>query len=108
MCPELPIDVVYTWVNGSDPVLLSQLRRLKAQTEKCVSHRSYTLHFSHSPLPLYGHMHIAGAIDGTQTYMYMYVHVHNYIHVHIHITHPNESVSYDRGHSIIMQAMVDL
>ena len=31
LCPELPIDVVYTWVNGSDPHLLEALRELKRQ-----------------------------------------------------------------------------
>ena len=31
LCPELPIDVVYTWVNGSDPELLEALRDLKRQ-----------------------------------------------------------------------------
>ena len=27
--PELPIDIVYTWVNGSDPELLRGLAQLK-------------------------------------------------------------------------------
>ncbi len=34
MCPELPIDVVYTWVNGSDHKLIRELRKLKRQLEK--------------------------------------------------------------------------
>ena len=29
----MPIDVVYTWVNGSDPRLLWELRRLKTHME---------------------------------------------------------------------------
>ena len=29
--PDLPIDVVYTWVNGSDPILLGHLEELKKQ-----------------------------------------------------------------------------
>ena len=28
---DLPIDIVYTWVNGSDPILLDQLEELKRQ-----------------------------------------------------------------------------
>lgn len=32
-CSPLPIDVVYTWVNGSDPVLLADLAELKLQME---------------------------------------------------------------------------
>lgn len=33
LCSPLPIDVVYTWVNGSDPRLLAELRLLKATME---------------------------------------------------------------------------
>jgi len=29
LCAELPIDVVYTWVNGSDPELIQQLNKVK-------------------------------------------------------------------------------
>ena len=29
MTPDLPIDIVYTWVNGSDPRLLSELKVLR-------------------------------------------------------------------------------
>ena len=29
MAPELPIDIVYTWVNGSDPHLIKELKNLK-------------------------------------------------------------------------------
>ena len=36
LCPELPIDIVYTWVNGSDPVLLAELRELRKQLPKLV------------------------------------------------------------------------
>lgn len=32
LCPELPIDIVYTWVNGSDPELLEALRDLKEES----------------------------------------------------------------------------
>lgn len=34
LSPELPIDVVYTWVNGSDPKLLAELRELKRKLKK--------------------------------------------------------------------------
>ncbi|XP_028409646.1 N-acetylglucosamine-1-phosphotransferase subunits alpha/beta-like [Dendronephthya gigantea] len=34
LCLPLPIDVVYTWVNGTDPRLLKQLARLKAEMEE--------------------------------------------------------------------------
>ena len=30
LCLPVPIDVVYTWVNGTDPLLLSELRGAKA------------------------------------------------------------------------------
>ena len=35
MCPELPIDVVYTWVNGSDPKLIAELRALHREINRC-------------------------------------------------------------------------
>ncbi|XP_033105239.1 N-acetylglucosamine-1-phosphotransferase subunits alpha/beta-like isoform X2 [Anneissia japonica] len=31
MCLPIPIDIVYTWVNGSDPRLIEDLNRVKAQ-----------------------------------------------------------------------------
>lgn len=34
LCLPLPIDVVYTWVNGTDPRLLKQLARLKSEMEE--------------------------------------------------------------------------
>ncbi|PVD33947.1 hypothetical protein C0Q70_05209 [Pomacea canaliculata] len=34
LCTPVPIDVVYTWVNGSDPQLLLQLRQLKKNMEE--------------------------------------------------------------------------
>lgn len=34
LCSPLPIDVVYTWVNGTDPKLLNQLRTLKLNIEE--------------------------------------------------------------------------
>ncbi|XP_006821287.1 N-acetylglucosamine-1-phosphotransferase subunits alpha/beta-like [Saccoglossus kowalevskii] len=34
MCLPVPIDVVYTWVNGSDPKLLLDLKRFKSEYEK--------------------------------------------------------------------------
>lgn len=34
LCLPIPIDVVYTWVNGSDPKLLHQLQQLKVQLER--------------------------------------------------------------------------
>ena len=33
MCLPVPIDVVYTWVNGSDPILISQLQQLNLSLE---------------------------------------------------------------------------
>jgi UDP-N-acetylglucosamine-lysosomal-enzyme len=35
MCLPQPIDIVYTWVNGSDPLLLKNLAALKLQLEVC-------------------------------------------------------------------------
>ncbi|KAM9313503.1 N-acetylglucosamine-1-phosphotransferase subunits alpha/beta [Gastrophryne carolinensis] len=34
LCLPMPIDVVYTWVNGSDPDLLKQLREVREQMEE--------------------------------------------------------------------------
>ena len=34
LCLPLPIDIVYTWVNGTDPRLLKQLAMLKAEMEQ--------------------------------------------------------------------------
>ncbi|XP_022336372.2 N-acetylglucosamine-1-phosphotransferase subunits alpha/beta-like [Crassostrea virginica] len=34
LCTPLPIDVVYTWVNGTDPRLLNELRAVKMGMEK--------------------------------------------------------------------------
>nr|XP_002122528.3 N-acetylglucosamine-1-phosphotransferase subunits alpha/beta isoform X2 [Ciona intestinalis] len=31
LCSEVPIDIVYTWVNGSDPELIKQLNELKSK-----------------------------------------------------------------------------
>ncbi|XP_046849520.1 N-acetylglucosamine-1-phosphotransferase subunits alpha/beta-like isoform X2 [Xenia sp. Carnegie-2017] len=33
LCLPMPIDIVYTWVNGTDPLLLNQLNRLKTELE---------------------------------------------------------------------------
>eukprot|EP00039_Didymoeca_costata_P011413 m.160069 g.160069 ORF g.160069 m.160069 type:complete len:1577 (-) comp15166_c0_seq2:5-4735(-) len=33
MCSPLPVDIVYTWVNGSDPQMLADLASLKLQLE---------------------------------------------------------------------------
>lgn len=33
LCLPVPIDVVYTWVNGTDPELLAALRKAKAELE---------------------------------------------------------------------------
>ena len=45
-CPEIsePVDIVYTWVNGSDPDFLRQLQEFKAnegksKTRELVSNR---------------------------------------------------------------------
>ena len=34
LCLPLPIDIVYTWVNGTDPWLLNQLAKLKSKMEQ--------------------------------------------------------------------------
>ena len=34
LCSELPIDIVYTWVNGSDPRLIAELKELKRKIEE--------------------------------------------------------------------------
>ncbi|XP_022082815.1 N-acetylglucosamine-1-phosphotransferase subunits alpha/beta-like isoform X2 [Acanthaster planci] len=34
MCLPIPIDAVYTWVNGSDPKLIADLQRVKEKLEK--------------------------------------------------------------------------
>ncbi|XP_023723250.1 N-acetylglucosamine-1-phosphotransferase subunits alpha/beta isoform X7 [Cryptotermes secundus] len=34
LCQNVPIDVVYTWVNGSDPILLQQLQQYHLQLQK--------------------------------------------------------------------------
>jgi len=34
LCLPVPIDVVYTWVNGTDPDLLYELRKAKAELEE--------------------------------------------------------------------------
>ncbi|KAK3581579.1 hypothetical protein CHS0354_031927 [Potamilus streckersoni] len=34
LCLPVPIDVVYTWVNGSDPEMLIQLKRVKMEMEE--------------------------------------------------------------------------
>ena len=31
----LPIDVVYTWVNGSDPILIEGLKKIEQNNSKC-------------------------------------------------------------------------
>jgi len=37
LCQNVPIDVVYTWVNGSDPILLQQLQQYRQQVQEEVS-----------------------------------------------------------------------
>jgi UDP-N-acetylglucosamine-lysosomal-enzyme len=34
LCQNVPIDVVYTWVNGSDPILLQQLQQYRLQLQE--------------------------------------------------------------------------
>lgn len=34
LCPPLPIDVVYTWVNGTDPLLVREIKQLKRTLAK--------------------------------------------------------------------------
>ena len=34
LCLPVPIDVVYTWVNGTDPQLIMNLKRLKYDMEE--------------------------------------------------------------------------
>lgn len=40
----MPIDVVYTWVNGTDPDLLYELRKAKAELEEAAKAK-YWFHF---------------------------------------------------------------
>ncbi len=40
--PELPIDIVYTWVNGSDPKLVKGLKQLKDKLFKNVEEKDTT------------------------------------------------------------------
>lgn len=50
----IPIDIVYTWVNGSDPALLSQLGALKQSLNKENSQTNNTKSeelFPHCPHP---------------------------------------------------------
>ena len=42
LCLPLPIDIVYTWVNGTDPVLLKQLAILKASMEQRLNDSNLT------------------------------------------------------------------
>ena len=42
LCHKLPIDVVYTWVNGSDPELIKQLNDLKKNMNKHLINDSET------------------------------------------------------------------
>lgn len=49
LCPELPIDIVYTWVNGSDPALLAQLRELRKQLPKLVNNPFFKITYSGTP-----------------------------------------------------------
>jgi len=37
LCQNVPIDVVYTWVNGSDLILLQQLQQYRQQLQEEVS-----------------------------------------------------------------------
>lgn len=42
LCQHVPIDVVYTWVNGSDPLLQDGLKHVKERLRKHSSPRSFT------------------------------------------------------------------
>ncbi|XP_072047226.1 N-acetylglucosamine-1-phosphotransferase subunits alpha/beta-like [Amphiura filiformis] len=42
MCLPIPIDAVYTWVNGSDPKLMADLRKVKWELELKRNHSSST------------------------------------------------------------------
>ena len=39
LCQNVPIDVVYTWVNGSDPLLLEQLQEYQWQRQEETSRK---------------------------------------------------------------------
>ncbi|XP_065898347.1 N-acetylglucosamine-1-phosphotransferase subunits alpha/beta-like [Dysidea avara] len=39
--PDLPVDIVYTWVNGSDPILLRDLELLKSKEEQSSRNSSH-------------------------------------------------------------------
>jgi hypothetical protein len=39
LCQNIPIDVVYTWVNGSDPILLQGLQQYHLQLQEEASRK---------------------------------------------------------------------
>ena len=48
LCLPLPIDIVYTWVNGTDPVLLKQLAILKASMEQRLNDSNLTENYDNT------------------------------------------------------------
>lgn len=103
--PELPIDVVYTWVNGSDPILLKQLEELKKEEKplnnstshdaisfncpfiNCFScdavimdgngHDNLTLHDIKSHSPLIAGAHVIKAINSSNDGLVYYIKLSN-------------------------------
>ena len=48
LCLPLPIDIVYTWVNGTDPQLLKQLAKLKTSMEQQLNDSSLNNNYSNT------------------------------------------------------------
>lgn len=53
LCLPMPIDVVYTWVNGTDTDLLKDLRAVRQRLEEEQKALRYPTHKTHTPLALY-------------------------------------------------------
>lgn len=62
LCQNVPVDVVYTWVNGSDPILVQELQQYHLQLQKesskkcpyanCAPSHILTFRYSRSSVPL--------------------------------------------------------
>ena len=44
LCAPIPIDIVYTWVNGTDPELLEELSKVKLEFEAELNRTRLVLH----------------------------------------------------------------
>ena len=88
--PDLPIDVVYTWVNGSDPILVSGLKRLKdkqlkQEKEKELANTDHPLPSLLVSLSILSHTRAKKKDTTINTanrytlYWYMYMYMYHYI-----------------------------